>query len=174
MRSFLDDAQTVGGLQRDRLRGCSSEEIATLESKYAVELPDTYKLYLSICGHDDGNLHPWYLSASYSDILELTADQRETIALWKQGVAWERENAEEEGTTFTEPGTLPIDTFDLPPNAFLISGYDSTIYHYIECEGGVDSVVHYVSNDELETVGSRRYDFLFEYLRAVLAMEEGR
>jgi len=170
MEAFLAEVQAEGLVRSDQLRGCSADEIVALEAKYAVSLPTAYRLYLEAMGHDAGDRHSYnclsyHCLSSYSDVLDLTANKRESIAVWKAGIAHERED----DAAYPAFGTLPVDTFDLPQNALIISqGRDADyLFHYIECSGGEDSPVQNIDMDSEENFVCERYDSLFDFWRVM-------
>ncbi len=60
------------------LLGCSDAEIGTLERKYRVRLPASYRRYLERIGHGAGRLFTHdHVKASYDDVLAFTAQERE-------------------------------------------------------------------------------------------------
>ena len=83
------------------LVGCSKEEISTLEAKYQIQLPHTYKKYLQLMGHQSGRLFTFdHMAVFYRYVLSMTGDLRQE---------WLAEN-------------IPPENFILPTDALIISG----------------------------------------------------
>jgi hypothetical protein len=60
---------------------CSEQEVAALEARYGLRLPDTYTLYLRVMGHKSGRLFICdHMAVFYSYVLEMTAEERQTWA----------------------------------------------------------------------------------------------
>jgi SMI1 / KNR4 family (SUKH-1) len=104
------------------LVGCSAIEITTLEAKYQIQLPHTYKKYLQIMGHQSGRLFTFdHMAVSYPYVLSMTEDIRQE---------WASEN-------------LPPENFSLPADALIISGRLGEQFEFIQCTGEEDSPVWY-------------------------------
>ncbi|GAA4464495.1 SMI1/KNR4 family protein [Novipirellula rosea] len=103
------------------LVGCTEAEIASLEAKYNVTLPATYRTYLTMMGHDSGRLltHDHY-AATYSHVLDMTTQCRE------------------DRDEFPDCG-LPT----LPPDALVIVGRLGEQFMMIRCSASDDSPVWY-------------------------------
>lgn len=107
--------------RRTSLVGCTDVEIATLESKYGVTLPATYRSYLTVMGHNSGRLltHDHY-AATYAHVLDMTGQCRE------------------DRNEFPDCG-LPA----LPPDALVIVGRLGEQFMMIRCNASNDSPVWY-------------------------------
>src|SRR5579872_2249652 len=105
----------------DELRGCSADEIAALEAKYSIVLPDTYRRFLEVMGHSAGQLFAHdRVEASYEQVLQMTEEQRR----------WHRDEPEEQ----------PI---SLPADALIVLGRLREQFSFIRCRGTADSPIYY-------------------------------
>ena len=74
---FMTRLLTAGIASETDLAGCSDEQIALLERKYAVRLPESYRWYLKRMGHSSVRLFTHdHVRASYDDVLVLTEQER--------------------------------------------------------------------------------------------------
>ncbi|MBM7565956.1 SMI1/KNR4 family protein [Paenibacillus sacheonensis] len=96
-------------------KGCSMEEIASLERGFARPLPLTYRAYLSAAGHESGKLFRG-TDASFSVLEELQPEARELL----------RENG---------------DLFTLPETAFVFAMHQGWVIYYFELDKGDDPPV---------------------------------
>jgi hypothetical protein len=109
------------------LVGCSEEEVAALEARYGLQLPQTYFLYLRVMGHRSGRLFTCdHMAVFYPYVLKMTAEQRR---MWAECQA--------------EDGGGPPGSFELPPDALLIAGRLGDQFEFIRCAGQEDSPVWY-------------------------------
>ncbi len=82
MSKLIDSMYANGVASPGDLRGCSTDEIALLETKYSVVLPLSYRLFLSEMGHSMGKLgNCGEFDFSYADALTLTGKEFE---MWKR------------------------------------------------------------------------------------------
>lgn len=108
---------TPGGIA-----GCSAGEIAALESRYGLRLPQSYKDVLGAIGQRaDGFL----------DREEFDFYQDQLLSLTEKAI----DLASDEG-------------FELPANTFFIRGRYLEQLEFITCEGGEDAPVHYWSSGD--------------------------
>ncbi|HVL12936.1 MAG TPA: SMI1/KNR4 family protein [Gemmata sp.] len=115
------------------LVGCTPGEIAVLEARYGVRLPLTYRRYLEVMGHRAGRLFTCdHAAVAYSDVLAMTAEQRQ---LWAEEVQ-------------AGNGNGPSSGFELPADALLIFGRLGEQFEFIRCGGQEDSPVWYFNTWE--------------------------
>jgi hypothetical protein len=115
-----------------QLVGCSEPEVAALEARYGLRLPQTYTLYLRVMGHKSGRLFTCdHMAVFYRYVLDMTADERR---LWAESQA--------------EDGSGPPPEFELPADALLIAGRLGDQFGYIRCGGQDDSPVWYFNTWE--------------------------
>ena len=130
----------AGLAQPDEIVGCNTEEIESVEAKFDIKLPQTYREWLEIMGRGAGH----YLAGSdtfYPDILQL------------------REYAEE---LLTENGN----PFSLSPDAFVFlmhQGYQF-LYFNTTPEHPDPPVMYYIEGEALEV----RWQSLSDYYEQVL------
>ena len=127
MPAWLDDIvkriaasprATAGGIA-----GCSLDEIAALEDRYAVRLPQAYKDVLQAIGRRaDGLFDREELDVHHDQLMTLTERAIDIAA--HEGVA------------------------AFPANAFVIRGRYLEQFEFILCDGGDDAPVHYWNSDE--------------------------
>lgn len=108
---------TPGGIA-----GCSIEEIAALESRYGIRLPQSYKDVLGAIGKRAEGLF---------DREEFDVYQDQLLRLTEKAI----ELASDEG-------------FELPANTFFIRGRYGEQFEFIICDGGEDAPVHYWSSGD--------------------------
>lgn len=126
-RRFLQRMERSNVASPSQLVGCSDQEIATLEARYSLRLPETYALYLRVMGLESGRLFTWdHIAAFYRHVLAMTAEQRE---LWAQHRA--------------EEGGGPPPEFELPADALIIAGRLGNQFEFIRCCEQDDSPVWY-------------------------------
>ena len=119
---FLSRLESSNIAKAADLIGCSKVELSTLEAKYQIQLPDTYKKYLRVMGHRSGRLFTFdHMAVFYRYVLSMTGDLRQE---------WLSEN-------------LPPVKFTLPADALIISGRLGEQFEFIQCTGDVDSPVWY-------------------------------
>lgn len=110
-----------------QLVGCSEQEVAALEARYQLRLPQTYTTYLQVMGHKSGRLFTHdHMAVFYRYVLEMTADERQL---------WAKSNAVD--------GSGPPPGFELPPDGLLIAGRLGDQFEFIRCHGQDDSQVWY-------------------------------
>jgi len=118
-----------------QLVGCSEQEIAALEARYNLCLPQTYMLYLRVMGHKSGRLFTCdHMAVYYRNVLAMTAEQRQV---------WAECNDED--------GSGPPPNFDLPADALLIAGRLGDQFEFIRCRSQEDSSVWYFNTWEWQT-----------------------
>ena len=117
------------------LVGCSDAEIAALESRYTLRLPQSYRQYLQTMGHRSGRLFTHdHLAVFYRYVVNMTEDLKRD---WAQGV------------------DAPPATFSLPAGALLICGRLGAQFDYIQCVGTDDSPVWRFNTWDWKIVESR-------------------
>ena len=105
----------------DQLRGCSAVEIAALEAKYALVLPNTYRRFLEVMGHNSGQLFAHdCVRVNYSRIRQMTEEQRRLHR--------------------DEPEEQPI---RLPDDALIVLGRFDEQFQFIRCQGTPDAAIYY-------------------------------
>ena len=116
---LLNRLESSGIASRSELRGCTDAEILAVETRYHVMLPQTYRTYLSLMGHQSGRLltHDHY-AASYNDVLTLTDSYGEHLRL-------------DDDEPFIE----------LPHDAIIILGRLGEYFQVIRCSSPDDSPV---------------------------------
>ena len=118
---LVERLNETGVASRDQLRGCSADEIAALEAKYCIVLPDTYRRFLELMGHSAGQLFAHdRVEAGYARVLEMTEEQRR----------WHHDEPEEQ----------PI---RLPDDALIVLGRFDEQFSFIRCRGTADSAIYY-------------------------------
>jgi hypothetical protein len=121
----------------DQVVGCTSSEIAALEAKYSLRLPQSYRRYLEVMGHRSGRLFTHdHMAVTYPYVLVMTRDQRQLWAKWRQ-----------------EAGRHPAPPpeFAFPDDALLIAGRLGEQFSFILCGGQDDVPVWYLNNYRWET-----------------------
>lgn len=107
---------------RSELIGCSKQEIAALEARYGLRLPESYALYLRTMGHKSGRLFTHdHMAVFYPYVLKMTAEQRQ---------AWSGASADN--------GSGPPADFQLPEDALLILGRLGDQFEFIRCNNRSD------------------------------------
>jgi SMI1 / KNR4 family (SUKH-1) len=114
--------------------GCSEDEISSLERKYNIQLPQSYKEFLRKMGKNSSRLVDRNeFAIEYDDVMRMTEEQRQLIDECKL----------ESDQLGLEEGIL-----ELPDNALLILCRLPTCEFYlIEANGGEDSQVFYCGDD---------------------------
>jgi hypothetical protein len=106
---------TSGVAAPHELQGCTKAEIASLEGRYGLRLPNTYRRYLELMGHRSRRLFTSdHMAVFYKHVLDLTDDVR--------------------------TGPAPA-SFQLPPDAFVVAGRLSACWQFIRCDNADDSPV---------------------------------
>lgn len=109
--------------------GCTEAEIAALETRYGLRLPQTYTLYLRTMGHQSGRLFAHdHMAVFYPYVLHMTADLRKEWAQEASG---------------------PPPGFALPEDALLIAGRLGQQFEFIR-SGQEDSPLWYFNTWEWE------------------------
>jgi len=138
---FLSHMETTGIASRKELIGCTPDEIAILESRYSLVLPEAYRNYLAVMGHSSGRLltHDHY-AARYEHVLQMTEEYREFIDEYPD-----------------EPHVT------LPPDALTIVGRLGQQFLMIRCNQANDSKVWYFNDESanLREVYSSVMDWLY-------------
>jgi SMI1 / KNR4 family (SUKH-1) len=110
------------------LRGCTADEIASLESRYRLSLPKSYRRYLELMGHQSGRMFTSdHLAVFYKHVRDMTADFR----VLRTGLGHDR---------YAGNITAP-ENFQLPPDALLIAGRLDAAWQFIRCSDVDDSPV---------------------------------
>lgn len=122
------------------LKGCSSSEIAALEERYKITLPEIYRTYLETMGHESGRLltHDHY-AATYEYVLQMTGEYREDCQEFSD-----------------EP------LVQLPADALIIVGRLDEQFLVIRCNDPADSPVWYFN--EYEPTLLKSYDTVLDWL----------
>jgi SMI1 / KNR4 family (SUKH-1) len=130
------------GVATADLEGCTKVEIDTLESRYGVRLPDTYRCFLQVMGRRSGRLfrHDW-VDTDYSFILAETAEVR--ARLTEEDIA-----------------------FELPADALVILGRDGDQLNFIRCNNPDDSPVWAVFLDEEPVRARQCFRLVVGWMRA--------
>jgi len=100
--------------------GVTGDDIVELEVRQGVQLPMTYKQFLTECGRSAGLLL-YDVSAFFPQTRELKEDVMEML--------------EEEGVNI-----------DIPDNAFFFSSYLGDQYNYFICDGSQDPEVFHLDS----------------------------
>lgn len=78
---FLTHMTKVGITSSNTLIGCSPEEIASLERRYDIKLPYSYRRYLEIMGHSSGRLFTHdHAAVTYDYIYSLTNELEKQVS----------------------------------------------------------------------------------------------
>jgi hypothetical protein len=126
---------------REELRGCSQKEIEQLEKHIGAKLPQNYKEFLALMGHDAGIFRNGtdYL---YKDLFNLTEDTKEI---------------------------LMDGPFKLPDDAFVFSSHQGYIFAYFRFSDGDDPPIYIYK--EMEPSPIKQASSFFEYLTKSLDEE---
>lgn len=144
---LLQRMKRSGVASRSQLVGCSQKEIAALEARYELRLPESYALYLRTMGHKSGRLFTHdHMAVFYSYVLKMTADERWS---WNDGA---------------DDGSGPPEKFQLPGDALLIAGRLGDQFEFIRCNLPDDSPVWYFNTYEWEVKQS--HASIFDWLEA--------
>ncbi len=131
-RRLLQRMERSNVASPSQLTGCSEQEVAALEARYGLRLPEIYTLYLRVMGHKSGRLFTCdHMAVFYRHVLTMTADERQS---------WAECNAED--------GSGPPPAFALPADALLIAGRLGDQFQFIRCHGQEDSPVWYFNTWE--------------------------
>src|SRR5438132_9381997 len=80
-RRLLERMERSNVASFSQLVGCTEQEVAALEARYGLQLPETYELYLRVMGHRSGRLFTCdHMAVFYRNVLEMTAEHREMCA----------------------------------------------------------------------------------------------
>lgn len=110
----------------DKLVGCSHKELAFLEARYSLRLPEFYRWYLLTMGKGSGLLLCCdHYAASYDEVLENTSYWRTFVAECEQN------DGEGDDTKL----------FHLQDNCFVINNRLGEQFEYIQCDDPHDSPV---------------------------------
>jgi len=124
-----------GVASQRQLVGCTPEEIAALEARYALRLPCSYRRYLEVMGHSSGKLFTHdHLAVTYPYVLSMTTKERRS---------WVARRAKN--------GSGPPPAFEFPDDALLIAGRLGEQFGFIRCSGQDDVPVWYLNNYRWET-----------------------
>lgn len=127
---LLQRMERSGVASLSQLVGCSEQEVAALEARYRLHLPEAYRVYLRVMGHNSGRLFTCdHMAVFYRYVLEMTAEQRQI---------WAESNAED--------GSGPPPSFDFPADGLLIAGRLGDQFEFIRCHGEDDSPVWYFND----------------------------
>ena len=117
------------------LIGCSEDEIRDLESKYNIQLPQSYKEFLRKMGKNSSSLVDFNeFAIEYDSVMKMTEESRQLI---------------DECKLESEQLGLDEEIVELPPNALLIlCRLPTREFYLIEANGGEDSPVFYYGDDD--------------------------
>ena len=104
MKQFAQDLIRNGLATASEIRGCSGREISKLESYFGINLPESYKSFLSVMGHQAGTIYRG-TDCFYRHLLDLRGWLEETLA-------------EDQSP------------FRLTRDAFVFSSHQGVIYHF--------------------------------------------
>lgn len=139
IRSLLARLEDGGVAARSERAGCTQEEIASLETRFSLRIPQTYRDFLQVLGHRSGRLFTHdHLATSYSQVLKLTENVRTALA-----EAFERE-------------------FRLPADALVILGRLGEQFEFIRCSDANDSPVWHLNLDDGQC--RRSHDSVIDWL----------
>ena len=134
----------------ERVKGCSSSEIAQIEQTYNLSLPYSYKVFLRHFGHSIGGIAN-DVEFLYPSPLLLTQDMRDA----------EREMQEE--------GEISSEEL-LPPNAFIFAMRQRMqSWYFLASKGVEDPAVFYDSGDG---IGVKTHESIFDLWEAEVKLEE--
>ena len=175
----IADALNESGVTRlQPLSGCSDAEILTLESKYDVTLPASYRRFLELMGHHAGGLGDQPTELLYPRVLIHTQHERDTI---------DRCNKQERADFEYRQSILPIQRFlncvgiarepktptlrqnDFPMDALIIymeCGLPE--FWAIRCINPTDSPVFGFDYEDDLVELRQRYDSLVDFLSSLL------
>lgn len=123
--------------KRRALKGCTLKEIAALESRYGIRLPQAYRDYLRTMGHDAGRLFRIdHVEVTYADVFNITAEMR---AEWRD---------------LATKGKGPPSSFQLPEDALITCRRLDEGFEFIRCQGQEDTPVWYFDNVQWSIVPS--------------------
>jgi hypothetical protein len=129
---------------REDLEGCSDEEIARLERRYSVNLPESYRSFLKVMGHRSGRLFRYdHWAGTYEYVLNLTEEERETA---------KRAGAD---------AAQKLDAI-LGTDGLIILGRLGEQFLFVHCDEGDEPAVHYFENYAWET--KKAYSSVMEWL----------
>jgi hypothetical protein len=152
MHAFVARMAASGVATPDRLRGCTTGEILSLEKKYGVRLPESYALFLGLMGHGAGDLvDPNEFDLYYPHVLQLTEQER---------AFWADVSAEDPAAAVVE----------LPPHALIICGRHGEQFTFIECQRPDDSPVFCFNH--WQKLIRQTDDSVIEFLEAMRADAE--
>ena len=104
MKGFARDLVRYGFATTFELRGCSEREIARLEACFKLNLPESYKSFLSVMGHKAGTFYQG-TDCFYHDLFDLREWLEATLAEDRS-------------------------PFQLTKDAFVFSSHQGVIYHF--------------------------------------------
>ena len=144
-QEFLQRLERDDIARKSDLRGCSDEEIAVLEAKYRLQLPQSYRWFLKQMGHNSGRLFRYdHFATSYDYVLAMMEEERAYAA---------------------EEGELAQLNNVLTDSSLIILGRLGEQHFFIHCIDPVDSTVHYYNNSTWETW--QAFGSVIEYLNAI-------
>ncbi len=133
------------------LQGCSEVEIETLETKYNVSLPRSYRDYLEAMGHQSGRLFTSdHVSVCYTSVLDLTSAFHQDRL---------RSQPADNCLSFNP---LPPESFQLPKYSLLIAERLAEQWQFIQCQGQEDTPVWYFNENDWEI--TRSHDSVWQWL----------
>lgn len=152
-------------VSKGELLGCSEDEIKTIEFKYKIELPESYKEFLRKMGKNSSRLVDRNEYAiEYEFVINMTEERRREIDEYKL----ERES---ELKTVSESKRLIIESeniLELPETALLIlcrrHSYD---FYFIEANGGDDSKVFYYDCEQIIKEFDSFWDVLKMFIKGM-------
>jgi hypothetical protein len=129
---FVGRLVASGVARPEELEGCTADEVAVFERDFGLKLPRTYRQFLARMGYAAGKLFAWdHVDTSYLVVLSMLDALR---------------------APRDEPADSPdedtyLRTVKLPDNALVILGRLDEQFHLIECDGGDDAPVFYLSEE---------------------------
>ncbi|MBD3675649.1 MAG: SMI1/KNR4 family protein [Planctomycetaceae bacterium] len=135
--AYLESAEIASA---GDLKSCAPSEIAVLEERYQITLPESYRTYLETMGHESGRLltHDHY-AATYEYVLQMTGEYREDCEEFPE-----------------EPHVK------LPADALIIVGRLAEQFLMIRCNDPADSPVWYFN--EYDATLKQSYDSVLDWL----------
>lgn len=166
IEKLKDTLQNLGLVDMAQKRGCTPDEIRALETKYAVQLPASYRSFLEEFGHGGADIFDRKeIDFDYDKVLEIT----EFVFSFRKKVE-ERiaDICEREGRSSHSDEKFSA----LPENVLFIANRYGAQFFYIIAVGGEDCPVYYYSFDTEEgmDIQKKSHDSVWEWL-AVNARE---
>jgi hypothetical protein len=147
LASLVERMEARAIASRTELEGCSEQEIAQLERRYSIKLPQSYRAFLRTMGHRSGRLFRYdHWAESYEYVLELTDEERKEA----------KQRGPEASRRLEEI---------LGPDGLIILGRLGEQFLFLRCMEGDDPAVHYFNNETWETCPA--YSSVLEWLTSI-------